>query len=241
MTFEDDEKVPVARMSDHVDRYKRYINKLKHGKSSGISATFGKAADLLPSKELAAYQDGSKQIQLGDDLFSDSADSQDARAALEELIKQFVSAGHEVVPAEPIQYEPLNVTRSNGDWLWTVHYDGEIPLAIETAEGTLIQRAVDSECYVMAEPIPGRKFPRLNVLQSVAVDPKTGNIFWMAFDATKAGALLSNGWKIEQYSETFFVTNPKAERYEVFNLELDPIQGIVTFETTDGATITLNS
>lgn len=39
-------------MSDHLKRYQTYINSLKSGKSSGISAAFGRAADILPPEAL---------------------------------------------------------------------------------------------------------------------------------------------------------------------------------------------
>lgn len=39
-------------MSDHLKRYQNYVNSLKSGKSSGISAAFGRASDILPPEAL---------------------------------------------------------------------------------------------------------------------------------------------------------------------------------------------
>src|SRR5688572_24689260 len=35
-------------MSEHLQRYRKYIDSLKEGRSSGISSVFGRASDLLP-------------------------------------------------------------------------------------------------------------------------------------------------------------------------------------------------
>jgi hypothetical protein len=40
-------------MSDHLKKYRDYIDELKQGRSSGISAAFGRATDLLPPEVMA--------------------------------------------------------------------------------------------------------------------------------------------------------------------------------------------
>lgn len=52
---EDDEPVSATpgSMVEHIQKYKDYIQDLKQGKSSGISAAFGKANDLLPADVMA--------------------------------------------------------------------------------------------------------------------------------------------------------------------------------------------
>lgn len=48
MSDKDDSAQSSSGMADHLQRYKSYIDNLKKGKSSGISAAFGRATDLLP-------------------------------------------------------------------------------------------------------------------------------------------------------------------------------------------------
>ena len=43
-------------MSEHMQRYKSYIDNLKQGKSSGISSVFGRASDLLPPEVMEIKQ-----------------------------------------------------------------------------------------------------------------------------------------------------------------------------------------
>jgi len=51
----DTNKVPSSggTMSDHLKKYRDYIDELKQGRSSGISAAFGRATDLLPPEVMA--------------------------------------------------------------------------------------------------------------------------------------------------------------------------------------------
>lgn len=50
MTTQIDEEDANAEggMSEHLQRYRKYIDSLKEGRSSGISSVFGRASDLLP-------------------------------------------------------------------------------------------------------------------------------------------------------------------------------------------------
>jgi len=54
MSDQDGEEMPASgTMLDHIHKYRNYIQDLKQGKSSGISAAFGRASDLLPPDVLA--------------------------------------------------------------------------------------------------------------------------------------------------------------------------------------------
>ncbi|MDZ4835331.1 MAG: hypothetical protein SGJ27_16255 [Candidatus Melainabacteria bacterium] len=46
--IEDPDDDSEGAMSEHLQRYRKYIDSLKQGRSSGISSVFGRASDLLP-------------------------------------------------------------------------------------------------------------------------------------------------------------------------------------------------
>lgn len=52
----DEDLESAGDMSEHMQRYKNYIDNLKQGKSSGISSVFGRASDLLPSEVMEIKQ-----------------------------------------------------------------------------------------------------------------------------------------------------------------------------------------
>lgn len=299
MTFTDDEDKPVGNITDHVERYKQYLQKLKKGKSSGISSTFGKASDLLSSDiaEVVAIRPASatstspqntqhpapqsasearqapppnavqKALQLA--AFNAAAEAANPVAVEHDQVQpaehdQGQPREHDQgQPAErpqaiqektfPVKTAPdMRVSSPDGMWLWDIYYDGATALAVEAADGTLIQRTENGDYFVLAMPVPTRRFPRLEVLQTVAVDPSTGNVFWESLNGSKACAMLNNGWQIEQFhhengTDEFFAVEPfqlgigQPVRSRVFNLELDATTGEVTYEVSSGAMITLKS
>src|ERR1700677_1383734 len=92
----DQDKQPVGSMIDHVERYKEHIRNLKSGKSSGISAQFGKASDLLPEDTLLG-KTGTivKSFAVGEELLSNFS-STVMRSTLEYLIEQVCVDAEEV-------------------------------------------------------------------------------------------------------------------------------------------------
>ncbi len=94
MADEDDYEEPTSGggdMVEHIQRYKDYIQGLKKGQSSGISAAFGRASDLLPSDVLeVAPPKGAGTAVAGHDLneqvFPEGFDRAGLRAAVEGLI-----------------------------------------------------------------------------------------------------------------------------------------------------------
>lgn len=299
MSFDDDEKRPVTGMTDHVERYKRYLQKLKTGKSSGISSTFGAASDLLDSEAAEVLVQRARAFSKGDVIMRSRMNVEDLMDAVEQITHELhpsvgqcidtkdgpmdvvgafydddqlmlVLADLTVIPApntvaeqecearepsapqtvasSPRKTEPdIRVSAPNGMWLWDIYYEGDAPAAIETADGSLIQRTEYDQLYVMAEPNPNQRFPKITILEHLAVDPLTGNIFWQGLHSSKAGAFLNNGWQFEQNvaaaadiaGDTFFATkplsleNPERERFQVYDLEVDPIAGEVSFIYAD--------
>lgn len=277
-------------MNDQAERYKLYIQKLKTGKSSGISATFGKAADLIDPKSTEPQHRGAAPLKRNDVVLRRKFDRDEVIDAVEEIITMTVPQRDEldvvgafyegdqlmlirsdfsVIPAPQEQTEAtmstvevlesrtepdMRISAPNGMWLWDIYYEGHTPLVVESADGTLIQRTENENLFVMAEPMINQRFPRLSVLEHVAVDPNTGNIFWQGLHNAKAGAFLNNGWQIEQYisnkpnmPDRFFATkplaieNPERERLEVYDLEVDPVAGEVSFTMDSGEQVMLTS
>lgn len=74
-------------MTEHLERYRHYIDGLKSGKASGISAAFGRASDLLPPEALAIAPKVNSADNLGQTLFPREEDRQVLRQSLEMLIK----------------------------------------------------------------------------------------------------------------------------------------------------------
>lgn len=90
-------------MAEHLDRYRNYIDGLKSGKASGISAAFGRASDLLPPEALSipAPKLECSERRLGHTLFPNEEDRQMLRESLELLIKSG-AISHEELLTVPI-------------------------------------------------------------------------------------------------------------------------------------------
>ncbi|MBL8084727.1 MAG: hypothetical protein JNN26_19045 [Candidatus Obscuribacter sp.] len=94
-------------MAEHLDRYRNYIDGLKSGKASGISAAFGRASDLLPPEALSipAPKLECSERRLGHTLFPNEEDRQMLRESLELLIKSGAISDEELltVPIDEAQ------------------------------------------------------------------------------------------------------------------------------------------
>jgi hypothetical protein len=85
-----------SAMADHLQRYKNYINNLKKGKSSGISAAFGRATDLLPPelfeiKPPHVRTDSTFHYELNDQIFIHESD----RARIKETVVKILELTHD--------------------------------------------------------------------------------------------------------------------------------------------------
>lgn len=74
-------------MAEHLETYRHYIDGLKSGKASGISAAFGRASDLLPPEALAIAPKIHSADSLGQTLFPREEDRKVMRESLEMLIR----------------------------------------------------------------------------------------------------------------------------------------------------------
>lgn len=94
MDDEDDYEQPTSGgggMVEHIQKYKSYIQGLKQGGSSGISAAFGRASELLPSDVLeVAPPKAAVSVAAGHELdarvFVEDYDRGALRSAVEDLI-----------------------------------------------------------------------------------------------------------------------------------------------------------
>lgn len=93
MSHEDEEQIVRANaggMVDHIQRYKQYITNLKKGQSSGISAAFGRASDLLPADVMELQPPQTKPSipapDLGDRVISANFDKNYLRQTIENII-----------------------------------------------------------------------------------------------------------------------------------------------------------
>ncbi len=89
MSSDDDDDVTAqafAGLKGHVDGYKHYMSKLKKGARSGISQSFGNAADLLPPEHLTQYKRVDKPLEVGSSVLKDNADPNVLREAVEQMV-----------------------------------------------------------------------------------------------------------------------------------------------------------
>jgi hypothetical protein len=83
-------------MAEHLKRYRDYINDLKSGQSSGISAAFGRATDLLPPEvmEIRAPKINKAPDQplgLGDQALAEHYDKNYLRQTVETMVQTYAN------------------------------------------------------------------------------------------------------------------------------------------------------
>ncbi|HEY9755744.1 MAG TPA: hypothetical protein V6C97_11325 [Oculatellaceae cyanobacterium] len=86
---DEDENVTAqafAGLKNHVDGYKSYISKLKKGAKSGISQSFGNAAELLPREVLPQVAKPKKPFENGAGIVRKDGDPAQVRRAVEQLV-----------------------------------------------------------------------------------------------------------------------------------------------------------
>lgn len=94
MTVGDANKMPSSggTMSDHLKKYRDYIDELKQGRSSGISAAFGRATDLLPPEVMAIKAEPVDLVDQLIELESTVLDDDFDCAYLKESVQSLVQA-----------------------------------------------------------------------------------------------------------------------------------------------------
>ncbi len=124
MTVGDANKMPTSggTMSDHLKKYRDYIDELKQGRSSGISAAFGRATDLLPPEVMAIKAEPvdlvEQLIALGSNVLADDFDRDYLSESVQSLVQAFADDLDEpvgrIVETERGQEEVLSVYVENG-------------------------------------------------------------------------------------------------------------------------------
>ncbi|MBP9092204.1 hypothetical protein KBI23_14340 [bacterium] len=124
MTVGDANKMPGSggTMSDHLKKYRDYIDELKQGRSSGISAAFGRATDLLPPEVMAIKAEPvdlvAQLIDLESSVLSDDYDRDYLKESVRSLVEAYVDdwddAVGRVVETENGREEVLSIYVENG-------------------------------------------------------------------------------------------------------------------------------
>ncbi len=113
-----------SSMADHLKRYRDYINDLKSGQSSGISAAFGRATDLLPPEvmEIKAPRINKAPDQplgLGDQALADHYDKNYLRQTVETMVQTYANDLEDLVGCAVLtstgSEEVLSVYLENGE------------------------------------------------------------------------------------------------------------------------------
>ncbi|MBS1956909.1 MAG: hypothetical protein JST89_22160 [Cyanobacteria bacterium SZAS-4] len=112
-----------SSMADHLKKYRDYITDLKSGQSSGISAAFGRATDLLPPEvmEIKApiSRNPEEPLELGESVLKPDFDKEYLRQKVESLVQAYANdledpVGCTVQTATGIE-EVLSVYVENGE------------------------------------------------------------------------------------------------------------------------------
>ncbi len=113
-----------SSMADHLKRYRDYINDLKSGQSSGISAAFGRATDLLPPEvmEIKAPRINKapdQPLALGDQALADHYDKNYLRQTVETMVQTYANDLEDLVGCAVLtstgSEEVLSVYLENGE------------------------------------------------------------------------------------------------------------------------------
>jgi len=80
-------------MSDHLKKYRQYIDELKQGRSSGISAAFGRATDLLPAEIMTIKAEPANLVEhlikLESNVLADDYDRQYLMESVQSLVQAY--------------------------------------------------------------------------------------------------------------------------------------------------------
>lgn len=112
-----------ANMSEHLKRYRTYIDELKQGASSGISAAFGRATDLLPPEVMAIKVEPvdlvAQIISLDSQVFAEEFDREYLRDSVQNLVQACAEELEDpvgrMVRTEGGREEVLSVYLENGE------------------------------------------------------------------------------------------------------------------------------
>lgn len=96
MTVGDANKMPGSggTMSDHLKKYRDYIDELKQGCSSGISAAFGRATDLLPPEVMVIKAEPvdlvAQLMALESNVLAEDYDREYLKESVQSLVQAYV-------------------------------------------------------------------------------------------------------------------------------------------------------
>jgi hypothetical protein len=251
-----DEDEPVSAtpgsMVEHIQKYKDYIQDLKQGKSSGISAAFGKANDLLPPDVMAVAltavpEKAATSTELNSVVFADENDRAALRNAVEGLILSCADQlaeflGVEVISESGENSEVINVFMEDGerkfmlanldvvDQAWFDQNRQDISVEAVAAEFE------QEELFETAEQ-------SIDIVELIIPDARGNHLWTVAYrDREIAEIVMADGSQISKaHGRNEFVYVDRADkslRSDVFILSalmVDPSTGNIFGEVNDGA------
>lgn len=131
-------------MAEHLERYRHYIEGLKSGRASGISAAFGRASDLLPPEALAIEPQTKDPESLGQTLFPREEDRLVLRESLEMLIKAGVLEQNHSAKAITDISKPLSKPLSKDDAKDKEQYFSGDPIGVSVRTETGIEQVLST-------------------------------------------------------------------------------------------------
>ena len=254
--LDDDQEQPLAQdntggaMLGHIQRYKAYISDLKKGNSSGISAAFGRASDLLPpevmqvappaakssAKSAVAQAGGAAPAPALDEVvFASGADTTQLRASVEELIAQCATElGNPVGETLDTPYGELSVEEVFVEGSRRTFMLSDLRV-IDEAEYLRWRRV--PEVVAASVPFSGDSAPDL------AVTTATGNLLWnvyfKGYEAEKIamfdGTFIGRAEGRDEMVLALRVGPGKTKAFILSGLMVDPTTGNVFAEANQGA------
>lgn len=188
MAVTEEEEIPEEKTMADVStdlpgmarKYKRYLEKLKEGKASGITSEFGKASDILSdqflepeliledreNKTTAPTNTGTRELKPGDSLFSDESARKVFSDKFKEALKAMkaISTDEDDLASVQDKDAPALTHPPHQDMVVT---EVETPAGVETEE---TEREAVEEAEAEAEP----------QLVTIDVDAETGEWLWSA-------------------------------------------------------------
>lgn len=261
--LDDDQEQPLAQdntggaMLGHIQRYKAYISDLKKGNSSGISAAFGRASDLLPpevmqvappaaksSAKSAVAQAGSAAPApaLDEVVFASGADTTQLRASVEELIAECATELENPVgetldtPYGELKVDEVFVEGSRRTFMLS---DLRV---IDEAEYLRWRRVPDSTATEGAArpvsvPFGGDRAPDLSV--TTPAGNLLWNVYFNGYDAEKIamfdGTFIGRAEGRDEMVLALRVGPGQTKAFILSGLMVDPTTGNVFAEANQGA------
>jgi hypothetical protein len=193
------------------------------------------------------FQNGQKMYLLSDESVVAAADYV-RNTEQPQLVQQTAS---KIMPAllPPDTAPHMHVCTEGGDWLWDIFYENRAVTGVQANNGILFRKMDNATVFVKVDPPgPSDKCAKLTLLDGFIADPRTGNLFWRELGGKSSGAFLNNGWLVQDTGNNeFYVTQAvdtvtgAGQCTQVFNLQLDMEQGVLSFDTSDGRSVQIKS